>query len=320
MASKYGGYMGKVMKINLATKEISDYPFSDQERELFIGGKIMAAKILSDNLTGTESSFSDQNMLVITTGPLTGTGAPSSSRFNISSLSPLTGMLASSNCGGSFGYFLKKAGYDALILQGKAEESTRIMIKNDRVTFHSADELWGMRIGETQEHLPGRGGNIVIGPAGENLVKYACIASQERVAGRAGLGAVMGWMNLKAVSVFGNRKVPVHNEEKNKQLNKKWYQMLRKHPMTGDVMPRLGTASLVSPMQMKGILASKNFTYGQFEDFEKVNGECLAEKYNVVNKGCLSCPIKCARTVEIDGKKRKRTGIGDPQPPGRRHL
>ncbi len=305
MASQYGGYMGKVMKINLATKEISDYPFSDRERELFIGGKIMAAKILSDNLTGTESSFSDQNMLVITTGPLTGTGAPSSSRFNISSLSPLTGMLASSNCGGSFGYFLKKAGYDALILQGKAEEPTRIMIKNDRVTFHSADELWGMKTGETQEHLPGRGGNIVIGPAGENLVKYACIASQERVAGRAGLGAVMGWMNLKAVSVFGNRKVPVHNEEKNKQLNKRWYQMLRKHPMTGDVMPRLGTASLVSPMQMKGILASKNFTYGQFEDFENVNGECLAEKYNVVNKGCLSCPIKCARTVEIDGKNVK---------------
>lgn len=305
MNTKYGGYMGKVMKINLTTKGISDYPFSDRERELFIGGKIMAAKILSDNLTGKETAFSDENMLVITTGPLTGTGAPSSSRFNISSLSPQTGHVASSNCGGSFGYFLKKAGYDALILQGKSEERIRIVIKNDQVTFENADDLWGMRTGETQEHLSKRGGNIVIGPAGENLVKYACIVSQERVAGRAGLGAVMGWMNVKAVSVSGNRTVPVFNEAKNKQHNKKWYSYLRNHPMTGDVMPRLGTASLVSPMQMKGILATKNFTFGQFEEFEKVNGELLAEKHNIVNKGCISCPIKCARTVEIDGKEVK---------------
>mgnify|MGYP000636903422 CR=1 FL=1 len=305
MASKYGGYMGKVMKINLATKEISDYPFSDRERELFIGGKIMAAKILSDNLTGAESSFSDQNMLVITTGPLTGTGAPSTSRFNISSLSPLTGIIASSNCGGSFGYFLKKAGYDALIIQGKAEGHVRIAIKNDRVEFFDADDLWGMKTGEVQEHLPQKGGNIVIGPAGENLVKYACIVSQERVAGRAGLGAVMGWMNLKAVSVTGNKKVAVFNESKNKAHNKKWYQYLRKHPLTGEVLPRMGTANLVSPMQMKGILASKNFTYGQFDDFEMVSGERLAEDHNIVNKGCLSCPIKCARTVEIDGKEVK---------------
>ncbi len=305
MDTKYGGYMGKVMKINLTTREISDYPFSDRERELFIGGKIMAAKILSDNLTGKETSFSDGNMLVITTGPLTGTGAPSSSRFNISSLSPQTGLIASSNCGGSFGYFLKKAGYDALILQGKSEEHIRIVIKNDRVSFHNADDLWGMRTGETQEHLPVRGGNIVIGPAGENLVKYACVVSQERVAGRAGLGAVMGWMNVKAVTVSGNKTVPVFNEAKNKQLNKKWYSNLRAHPLTGDVLPRLGTANLVSTMQMRGILATKNFTFGQFEEFEKVNGELLAEKYNIVNKGCLSCPIKCARTVAIDGKEVK---------------
>lgn len=305
MGSKYGGYMGKVMKINLATREVSDYPFSDRERELYIGGKMMAAKILGDNLTGNETAFSDRNMLVITTGPLTGTGAPSSSRFNISSLSPQTGIIASSNCGGSFGYFLKKAGYDALILQGRAEEHLRIVIKNDKVTFQNADHLWGMRTGQTQEQLTERGGNIVIGPAGENQVKYACIVSQERVAGRAGLGAVMGWMNLKAVSVMGNQSVPICREKENKAHNKKWYRFLREHPLTGEVMPRLGTASLVSPMQMKGLLATKNFSAGQFEDFELVNGEKLADAHNVVNKGCLSCPIKCARTVEVDGKQVK---------------
>jgi aldehyde:ferredoxin oxidoreductase len=193
----------------------------------------------------------------------------------------------SSNCGGSFGYFLKKAGYDAMILQGKADEHIRIVIRNDKVTFHNADDLWGMGTSETQEKLPDRGGNIVIGPAGENLVKYACIVSEERVAGRTGLGAVMGWMNLKAVTVSGNKMVSVYNEKKNKELNKKWYKTLKKHPLTGDVLPRLGTANLLSTMQMKGLFATKNFKYGQYKDYEKVNGETLAEKYNIVNKGCL---------------------------------
>lgn len=297
--------MGKVMKINLTERKISDYSISDRERELFIGGKIMAAKILSDNLTGKETPFSEDNLFVITTGPLTGTGVPSSSRFNISTLSPLTGIVASSNCGGSFGYFLKKAGYDALIFQGRCDEHIRIEIKNDKVRFINADDLWGKTTGETQEHLPARAGHIVIGPAGENLVKYACVVSQERVAGRAGVGAVMGWMNVKAVTVSGNKTVPIHDAVKTKEHNKKWYAALRKHPLTGEILPRFGTANLVTPMQMRGLLASKNFTYGHYADFEKVNGEYLAEKYNVVNKGCLSCPIRCARTVEVDGKKVK---------------
>ena len=114
MNSSYAGYMGKIIFVDLATRQISDYPWSDQERELYLGGKIMAARILYDNLTGKEAPFSDENLLVITTGPLTGTGAPSSSRFNISTISPLTGITTSSNCGGNFGYYLKKAGYDPL--------------------------------------------------------------------------------------------------------------------------------------------------------------------------------------------------------------
>lgn len=153
MATKYGGYMGKVLKINLTTKEVSEYPFSDKERELFIGGKTMAAKILGDHLKGTEKAFSMDNLLVITTGPLTGTGAPSASRFNVSTLSPQTGYITSSNCGGHFGYYLKKAGLDGLILTGQCEEKTWIEIQNDSVLFHSADDLWGMKTTQVQEAL-----------------------------------------------------------------------------------------------------------------------------------------------------------------------
>ena len=111
--SKYSGYMDRVAKFDLTTGKLEDYPWSDKEKELYLGGKMMAAKILYDNLTGKEEAFSEENMIVISTGPLTGTGAPSSSRFNISTISPQTGIIASSNCGGNFGYYLKKAGYDA---------------------------------------------------------------------------------------------------------------------------------------------------------------------------------------------------------------
>lgn len=312
MATQYGGYMGKVLKIDLTTKEVSEYPFSDRERELFIGGKTMAAKILGDHLKGTEKAFSTENLLVVTTGPLTGTGAPSASRFNISTVSPQTGYITSSNCGGHFGYYLKKAGLDALILTGQCEEKTWIEIQNDSVKFHNADDLWGMKTTRTQETLDDKlrmkngrvrkNGKICIGPAGENLVLYSSIVSNDRVSGRGGTGAVMGWMRLKAVCVSGTKEIPIYDKDKMIAHTKKWFKYLRKHLLTGDQLPRLGTAGLVSSMQMRGMLSTKNYSRGQYEDFEKVSGEVLAEKYNIVNKGCLTCPIRCARTVEIDGR------------------
>lgn len=312
MASKYGGYMGKVLKINLTTQTVEDYPFSDRERELFIGGKMMAAKILGDHLTGQEKPFSEENLLVITTGPMTGAGAPSASRFNISTLSPQTGYITSSNCGGNFGYFLKKAGLDALILQGRCETPTWIDIQNEKVIFHQADDIWGMSTSAVQTALDekmrqknGRlrkNGKICIGPADENLVLYASIVSNDRVSGRGGTGALMGWMRLKAVCAGGNKDVPVRDPEQMLAHSKKWFAYLRKHPLTGEQLPKFGTAGLVSAMQMRQILATKNYTYGQYDDFEKISGEELAAKYNIVNKGCLSCPIRCSRTVEVNGK------------------
>lgn len=314
MATNYGGYMGKVMLIDLSTGQIQEYPWSDRERRLFLGGKTMAAKILGDCLSPDVTPLSEENMLVISTGPFTGSGAPSSSRFNISTLSPLTGILTSSNCGGNFGYYLKKAGLDALIIRGKSPSPIWLEIQNETFTLHDAGDLWGTMTGEAQTLLdaklqettgngtPVKNGKIVIGPAGENLVSYASVVSNERLAGRGGVGCVMGWKNLKAVTVSGNHTVSVKCPEKLSKLNKSWFRYLRKHPLTGDQLPRMGTAGLVSIMQMRGQLSTKNYNYGQFDDFDMVSGETLAEEYNIVNKGCLSCPIKCARTVDVDGK------------------
>ena len=312
MQSKYGGYMGRVLQINLSTGDVTDYPWTDKDRELYIGGKTMAAKILYDTLTGRENAYSEENPLIISTGPLTGTGAPSSSRFNISSLSPQTGFISSSNCGGTFGYHLKRAGIDALIITGRREERTWIEIDNGSVTFHNADDLWGTRVTECQWLLAEkisskRGcdikfGKLCIGPAGENLVRYSAVISDERAAGRTGMGAVLGWKNVKAIAVCGNHDTPLHDPSATKKWCQKWFRYLRNHPLTGNQLPRMGTAGLVSSMQMRGLLATKNYTEGRFEHFDKVNGETLAEEYNIVNKGCLSCPIKCARTVTVEGE------------------
>ena len=312
MQSKYGGYMGRVLQINLSTGDVTDYPWTDKDRELYIGGKTMAAKILYDTLTGRENAYSEENPLIISTGPLTGTGAPSSSRFNISSLSPQTGFISSSNCGGTFGYHLKRAGIDALIITGRREERTWIEIDNGSVTFHNVDDLWGTRVTECQRLLAEkmsskRGcdikfGKLCIGPAGENLVRYSAVISDERAAGRTGMGAVLGWKNVKAIAVCGNHDTPVHDPSATKKWCQKWFRYLRNHPLTGNQLPRMGTAGLVSSMQMRGLLATKNYTEGRFEHFHKVNGETLAEEYNIVNKGCLSCPIKCARTVTVEGE------------------
>lgn len=315
MTTQYGGYMGKVLKIDLSTQKVEEYPFSDEDRALYIGGKTMAAKILGDHLSGNEKAFSKENLLVITTGPLTGSGAPSSSRFNISTLSPQTGYITSSNCGGNFGYYLKKAGLDALILTGQCEKHCWLEINNDQIQFHEADDLWGMKTSQTQAALDDllrmkngrvrKNGKICIGPAGENLVLYSCIVSNERVSGRGGTGAVMGWMNLKAVVVSGHKEVVVKEKEKMIRHTQKWFKYLKNHPLTGNQLPKLGTAGLVSSMQMKSILSTKNYTFGQYDDFEQICGERLAEKYNIVNKGCLTCPIKCARSVEVNGKQVK---------------
>ena len=312
MQSKYGGYMGRVLQINLSTGDVTDYPWTDKDRELYIGGKTMAAKILYDTLTGRENAYSEENPLIISTGPLTGTGAPSSSRFNISSLSPQTGFISSSNCGGTFGYHLKRAGIDALIITGRREERTWIEIDNGSVTFHNADDLWGTRVTEWQrlraEKMSSKRGcdikfgKLCIGPAGENLVRYSAVISDERAAGRTGMGAVLGWKNVKAIAVCGNHDTPVHDPSATKKWCQKWFRYLRNHPLTGNQLPRMGTAGLVSSMQMRGLLATKNYTEGRFEHFDKVNGETLAEEYNIVNKGCLSCPIKCARTVTVEGE------------------
>jgi len=305
MSTTFGGYMGKVLWVDLTTREVREYPWSDGDRELFLGGKIMAARILFDHIRGPVDPYSGENLLVFTTGPLTGSGAPSSARWNVSTVSPLTGYVTSSNCGGSFGFHLKRAGYDGLVVAGAADRPVWLDVTDEKVEFRDAGELWGKTTSETQELLGRQGGKAVIGPAGENRVRYASIFSQERAAGRGGTGAVMGSKNLKAVTVSGGQQIRFADREKNAEANKRWIALLRNHPITGKILPELGTANLLRRMQRRSILATRNFGQGRWDDYDLVSGERMAEYHLIKNSGCLGCPIRCGRVVEVGGRNVK---------------
>lgn len=297
MPTRLGGYMGRMLSIDLTTRQVSEYPVPDEMREKYLGGKVLAARILADLITGPLDPFGPENVVVVTTGPLTGTGAPMASRFNVSTVSPLTGLLTSSNCGGSFGLHLKKAGCDGLVITGRAEAPVWVEIAEDGVRFHDAAHLWGMTTGQAQAALPPRTGKLVIGPAGENRVRYAGLVSDDRMAARAGVGAVFGAKNLKALVAHGRQVVPVASPDRWRELQKTWVQELRAHPITGRQLPRLGTAGLLAGMQAHRMLATRNFSRGQFEPFDAVSGETLAEEHLVRNGGCTGCPVHCGREV-----------------------
>lgn len=300
------GYAGRIARIDLSTGRISDYPMSDSDREKFLGGKTLAAKIIFDEFKNKLEAFAKENIIVVTTSPLTGSTAPCSSRFNISTISPLTGLLVSSNCGGSFGLHLKRAGYDGLVISGKSEEKVYIDITDEEISIRNADHLWGKNTGEAQALLGDRNrGKLVIGIAGENLVRYAAVISEERAAGRGGVGAVFGAKNLKGIVASGKKSVEIFDKEGFKRHNQNWIRKLKANTLTGGQLPKLGTAGLVSMMNYRNLLATRNYSKGSYEDFEKINGETLRSEHLVKNKGCVTCPIQCGRIVKAFGKEVK---------------
>ena len=206
MTSRFDGYMGKILDIDLSTGAVGEYPVSDTDRERFLGGRFLATKILWEELQPGVDPLSEENILVIMTSPLTGTGAPSSSRYDISAKSPLTGAIGHSNSGGNFGIRLKRAGWDGMIVRGKAPQPVTIEVTEDRVAIHRADALWGLDTQAAQQAM-GKGGTLAIGPAGENRVKFATVVSQERSHGRTGMGAVMGSKKLKGIVARGKCKI-----------------------------------------------------------------------------------------------------------------
>ena len=288
--------------IDLNTRTSARYEISEQLFRNYIGGKTLGARLLYDLTPAGVDPLGPDSVVIINTSPATGTGAPCSSRFNMTFKNVLTGGIASSNCGGQFGALMKRAGYDGIILRGQSETPCVISIVDRIITISDAGDLWGKDTEETQHAFPKIYGKLVIGPAGEHLVRYAAAVSGERVAGRCGAGAVLGAKKIKAIVAYGTQRPYVYNKEKFGKYVKKWVHFLRNHPMTGEALPSYGSAGLVSKANATNALPTHNFKYGHSKDAHTVSGETLADKYLLRNSSCISCPIRCERRVEVDGK------------------
>ncbi len=306
--NNYFGYQGVLLRVNLSEGTITKEALNLDEGIKFIGGRGLGTKILFDEVDPKVDPFSVDNKVIFATGPLSGTATPTGGRYMVITKSPLTGTIASSNSGGYWGAELKLAGYDAVIIEGKAAKPVYLNIADDSVTLEDASNIWGKLVDETTtilENIHGEKARIAtIGPAGENLSKIASVMNERgRAAGRSGVGAVLGSKNFKAIVVRGTKKVNIKDSDKLKDIFANCITKIRENGVTGQGLPAYGTAVLVNILNEHGALPTKNFQESQFDLAEEISGETLAEKYLKKKDPCYRCPIGCGRYCEADYAK-----------------
>jgi len=294
------GYAGSILRVNLSDRKISKEEISEEMKRKFLGGRGFAAKIIWDEVKGVDP-LSEGNKIIFSTGPLTGLPLPGSGKMVIASKSPLTGGYGDSNIGSMAAVHLRRAGYDVLIVEGRSETPCYIAIHNDELKILDARDLWGKMTFEAQDLLEAKHGKnigvLLIGPAGENMVRFANVISQKgRAAGRTGMGAVMGSKNLKAIVLKGTRGIPVFDEEKLKALGKEGYADI-KGKENYDFWIRQGTMQVIEWANTNNVLPTHNFREGSFKFAEQIGGY-TAEKIKVDRKGCPNCNMQCGIVVK----------------------
>jgi aldehyde:ferredoxin oxidoreductase len=301
-------YAGKVLRVNLTDEHITEEPFNLDRAQSFIGGRGLATRMLCDEIDPTVDPLDERNKLILATGPLTGTTAACAGRFMAITKGPLTGTIACSNAGGNFGPELKYAGYDMIVFEGAARRPLVLVIDDGNVQLQPADDLWGKNVHQTEDRLHERLGAdfkyAVIGPAGEKLVKFACIMTDKnRAAGRSGVGAIMGSKKLKAVAVRGTGGITVADREGFRSACIDALSKLIAGEITGTGLQQFGTAILVNIINEGGMFPTRNARQGQFEHAEAISGETIAEKILIRPRACVACPIACGRVTQIsDGR------------------
>lgn len=293
----------KVLDVDLTSGRIDTIDISEADRKQYIGGKGLALKLLHDHIHSGIDPLSPDNILVIMSGPATGTAAPSGGRFAVVSKSPLTGIFASSYTGGRFGLSLKRAGYDGIMVRGKSDTPAYIKIDDQETSVRDAVPFWGMDTVDFQESRKEEGDWVVIGPAGENQVGFAVIAAGKRIAGRCGLGAVMGSKNLKGIVASGSRKITAADPERFQKAVKTARKKIKSHEITGAVLPEQGTPLNVMKYGPYGIMPVRNFSRSKVENIHDISGEKIRDNYFHKKHGCTGCFIQCGRTGVYNKKK-----------------
>ena len=308
-ASQLFGYSGKLLRVNLSKGEVSTEETQPAILREFLGGVGYGAKLLYDEIPVGIEPLSSENKLVFTTGPLTGTRAPGSGFAEVCFKSPLTGIWGESKCGGEWGGALRKAGYDFLVIEGKAEEPKYIVIDNDKVEIRPADKLKGRTTSQKNELIKEELGDgkfdiAVIGPAGEELVRFASIMVGTRAFGRCGAGAVMGSKNLLAIAVRGNGNIPVAEPDRFQKAVKDGNKKVL-DATDGEGMAPRGTTGDIPACDELGDIPTKNWranSWGRGEElyhhFESVN----LMRANPCYKGCV---LRCGRIARVESGKWK---------------
>jgi aldehyde:ferredoxin oxidoreductase len=304
--------MQPILFINLTTGVIDRVEVPYQWEVEYLGGASLACRLLYKDLISTLNPLSPEAPLLFITGPLTGTYGPAVGRFVICAKSPATGLWGESNCGGFWGPELRMAGFDGLWITGKAENPVYISIVDNKIQLHSAVHIWGMDTYSTQTavkaELNVKNARVaVIGPAGESRIPFALVLTDHgRVAGRTGIGAVMGSKNLKAIAVKGHRLlIPVANEDLYSRIRSKVNQELKSDSYT-EVLHELGSAGAADYFDYLADMPKRYFQKGVFSGATKISGSNIAESILVGTSACHACVIACGRVVKLgDGIKRK---------------
>ncbi|MBC7126650.1 MAG: aldehyde ferredoxin oxidoreductase family protein [Candidatus Methanosuratincola petrocarbonis] len=308
---KYSGYKGRVLAINLTTKKTSTIEVTDEFARKYIGGNGFAVRYLFDMVDPRMDAFDVTNVVAMMTGPFQGINSPTAGKYYMATKSPLTNGYFDSVSGGFIGAQIKYAGYDGFLITGKADKPTYLFVEDGKVEFRPAERLWGKLTGETQEMIKEEVGDpnlcvSAIGPAGENLVRYACVITEYRAAGRGGVGAVLGSKKLKAIAVRGSGTNEVADPEAYEAWMQWYKEEAKKVPGIAVGLPTYGTPALVASIgKMLGAMGSYNHQTEFFQNWENISGERLKKEFWDKDTACPACPIACSKVFSAKSGKWK---------------
>jgi aldehyde:ferredoxin oxidoreductase len=303
-------YGGHILRVDLSAGTIDRHPTEEDLARAYLGGRGLNIVRLWDELPphlarpGADG-LSPDNLLLFGAGPLVGTTFPGGARFNVTALSPQTGILGDGNAGGFFGPEMKFAGYDQLVLRGRAAHPVYLWVHDDVVELRDARGLWGRDVWETTAALRETLGDndvqvATIGPGAENGVRFAGVfANLNRPAARTGMGAVMAAKNLKAIAVRGTGSFAVADMDRFQEIIARLDEVIYSHPEY-EVRCRMGTTKLVLALNAIGALPTRHFQQGTFEAAEAVSGEAIEARFKVKSKACFACTIPCSRFIRVD--------------------
>ena len=312
------GFFKRLLIVDV-TEQTSEVQAIDEALiKKYMGGKGLGTHLLLEHNPAGVDPLAPENCLIVGLGPATDSAVYGSCRYGLFTKSPLTGFYGESYSGGRAASAMSKAGYDFIIIKGAAKSPVWLEISDREVLFHTADDLWGKDTYETEDLVKEKCGKkgsaaLVIGPAGENLVRFAVVENDYwRSAGRTGMGAVMGSKKIKAVVFHGEQKRPFHDPERLKKYSKNMLKELKDHPAT-DVYKNQGTPVMVAGLNNAGAFPTKYWEKGTYEDWEMINANSMKEKLNAKPRACKTCFMACGKHVEVQEGAHKGLKIEGPE-------